>query len=104
MADKAVTHATAQVGWIYDEATGTLEPPKKRVTHISRRQGRLALLEIGKLEIVEDLITQAGKEAEIEYQADSWNLDNPFLQGLWFALGGSMVELEALFLTASTKV
>lgn len=75
---------------------------------VSRRQGRLALLEIGKLDQVEDSIGQIPdpverRAAQIEYEADTWERGSPFLVELWLALGGTESDLDALFQLASTK-
>lgn len=73
----------------------------------SKRQGELALLEAGKLDAVEAAIAAitdpvAKRRAQIEYGADVWERDNPFLQGMWATLGGTPEELDDLFRLAVT--
>lgn len=75
---------------------------------VTRRQGRLALLEVGKLDDVEAAIGAIEnpverRAAEIEYEADTWERSNAFLQGMWAQLGGTETELDALFVLASEK-
>lgn len=84
-----------------------VEPPTIP-SAITRRQGRLMLLEIGKLLEVEEAISgiQDQKEyqrAVIEYEADTWSLDNSFLQSMWERLGGTYEELVELFKNAKVK-
>src|SRR5690625_665490 len=50
---------------------------------VTRRQGRLALLEVGKLDAVEAAVEAAGMAAQIEYEADTWERSNEFLQTMW---------------------
>ena len=73
----------------------------------SRRQGRLALLQAGYLESVEQFITNIEdpvqrKAAEIEYESDLWERNNAFLQSAWQALGGTQEDLDSLFSLAVT--
>lgn len=77
----------------------TTEPVPSSVT---RRQGRLALLQVGKLDVVEEAI-EGNQQGLIEYEADTWERSNPFLQMLWAQLGGTEAELDALFILASEK-
>lgn len=82
------------------------------VNTISRRQGRRALLETpyqggNMLDAVESLIWNiqdplVKRQAEIDYEADVWEMSNPTLQQMWAALGGSTESLEALFAHAKT--
>jgi len=75
---------------------------------ITRRQGRLALLEHGLLDDVEAALaaipdaTQR-RAAQIEYEADTWERNNAFLQTMWANLGGTSEGLDALFALAATK-
>ena len=76
-------------------------------SHCTRRQGRLALLSVGKLATVEALIDSisdetAKQQAQIEYEADTWDRSNPFLQQMWANLGGTPEELDTLFTVAVT--
>lgn len=78
-----------------------------QVRVITRRQGRLALLQAGKLDLVESALdaiadTTEKKAAQIEYEADTWELDNPFLQSMWSQLSGTEQELNDLFTLAKT--
>lgn len=75
---------------------------------VTRRQGRLALLDAGKLDDVEaiiDAITDPiqKRAAQIEYEADTWERSNQFLQVVWSLLGGSEAELDALFIDAASR-
>lgn len=75
---------------------------------VSRRQGRLALLDAGKLDEVESLISAIPdaalkRRAQIEYDADTWERGNAFLQSVWSQLGGTPEGLDALFASAATK-
>lgn len=85
------------------------EPPGPVVSQsVTRRQGRLALLEAGRLDAVEQLIaaiedpTQR-RAAEIEYEADTWERGNVFLKSAWTQIGGTESELDDLFALAATK-
>jgi len=74
---------------------------------VTRRQGRLALLNVGKLDDVEaaiDAIEDPAQKraAQIEYEADTWERSNPFLQALWSQLGGTEQELDDLFRLGAT--
>jgi len=73
---------------------------------VSRRQGRLALLDAGLLDQVEayiagieDLMTK--RRAQLEYEASIWDRSNPFLCQLWSDLGKTESELDALFVVAA---
>lgn len=73
----------------------------------TRRQGRLALLQAGLLAAVETAIAAITDpvqrmSAQIEYEADTWERANAFLQAMWAQLGGTPDELDALFMSAVT--
>lgn len=73
----------------------------------TRGQGRLALLDAGKLLTVEAMISGIPDDvdrmrAQIEYERETWERANPFLQQMWANLGGTSEELDALFTTAVT--
>ena len=73
----------------------------------TRRQGRLALLRAGYLTAVEQSIAAIADPAQrmaaqIEYEADTWERDNAFLQGMWAQLGGTPEQLDDLFALAVT--
>ena len=42
-------------------------------------------------------------KAQIEYEADTWERGNAFLQAMWVQLGGTEQQLDDLFTLASTK-
>lgn len=68
----------------------------------TRRQGRLALLAHGRLEDVETAIAAIAdpieqRAAQIEYEADTWERSNPFVQQMWAQLGGAPEQLDDLF-------
>lgn len=76
-------------------------------TSCTRRQGRLALLNAGLLDDVEAAIAAIPDPAEqraaqIEYEADTWERGNAFLQAMWAQLGGTPEELDDLFRMAVT--
>lgn len=101
-----------QIGWTYD-GTSFSEPvviaPEPTVPYsVTRRQARLALIDAGKLADVEAaiaaIIGPAEKmKAEVEYEADTWERGNAFLQAMWAQLGGTDAQLDDLFILASTK-
>lgn len=75
---------------------------------VTRRQARLALLEVGKLDDVEAAIEAITdpvqrRAAQIEYDADTWERDNEFLQAMWAQLGGTEQDLDDLFILAASK-
>lgn len=79
-------------------------PPPPTCT---RRQGRLALLQAGHLVAVEAAISSIADPAQrmaaqIEYEADTWERDNAFLQSMWAQLGGAPEQLDDLFRLAVT--
>jgi len=85
-----------------EEAAAALIPKS-----CTRRQGRLALLTHGVLDDAEAAIAAITdpvqkREAQIEYEADTWERSNPFLQQLWAQLGGTPESLDAAFALAVT--
>lgn len=73
----------------------------------TRRQGRLALLAHGYLTAVEAAIAAISDPveraaAQIEYEADTWERGNAFLQAMWAGLGGTPEQLDDLFRMAVT--
>lgn len=73
----------------------------------TRRQGQLALLTHGVLDDAEVAIAAITdpvqrREAQIEYEADTWERANPFLQQLWAQLGGTPQTLDEAFVLAVT--
>ncbi|QIM48998.1 hypothetical protein G9Q38_07290 [Pusillimonas sp. DMV24BSW_D] len=89
-----------------------VEPPAPVPQSVTRRQGRLALLqtphgEVTKLDVVEAALESISdpmqkRAALIEYDADTWARNNAFLQAMWAQLGGTELELDNLFRTAAT--
>jgi len=94
---------TAGIGWAY--AGGEFTPPVAPVVvpqTITRRQGRLALLQAGKLDAAEAIVKAGGLAAQIEYEAATWERGNAYLQQIWALLGGSDKELDDLFVLAAS--
>ena len=92
-------------------AGGVPEPADALPTPIpatcTRRQGRLALLQAGYLAAVEQSIAAIEDPAQrmaaqIEYEADTWERDNAFVQSMWAQLGGTPDQLDDLFTLAVT--
>ena len=94
---------TAGIGWAY--AGGVFTQPVAPVVVpqvITRRQGRLALMQAGKLDAAEAIVKAGGLAAQIEYEAATWERGNEYLQQIWALLGGSGKELDALFVLAAS--
>ena len=68
---------------------------------ISRRQGRLMLLQMGLLDQVDALVSQSGQAAQISYESDTWYRTDPVLIQLAGVLGMSEGQLVELFYQAS---
>lgn len=68
---------------------------------ISRRQGRLMLLQMGLLAQVDALVLQSGPAAQISYESDTWYRTDPVLIQLAGVLGMSEAQLAELFFQAS---
>ena len=103
LAGQWIQHDTAGIGWGY--AGGVFTQPVAPVVvpqTITRRQGRLALLQAGLLEQAEAFIEAGGAAAAIEYEASTWERHNPFLTQVWEALGGDSQGLDDLFTTAAS--
>lgn len=101
---------------ITEEEALELANPSRGATipqQVTRRQGRLALLETqtddtNYLVLVEAAISSMSDpleqmKAQVEYEADTWERDNAFLQSMWAQLGGTEAELDDLFIAASQK-
>ena len=89
--------------WPVVESTAEPASPQR----CTRRQGRLALLQAGYLAAVEQAIAAIADPAQrmaaqIEYEADTWERDNAFLQAMWAQLGGTPEQLDDLFVLAVT--
>lgn len=94
---------TAGIGWAY--AGGVFTQPVAPVVvpqAITRRQGRVALMQAGKLDAAEAIVKAGGLAAQIEYEAATWERGNEYLQQIWALLGGSDKELDALFVLAAS--
>lgn len=94
---------TAGIGWGY--AGGEFTQPVAPVVvpqAITRRQGRVALMQAGKLDAAEAIVKAGGLAAQIEYEAATWERGNAYLQQIWALLGGSDKELDALFVLAAS--
>lgn len=83
-------------------------PPPVVPESVTRRQGRLALIDAGKLLDVEAAIAAIADpvekmKAQVEYDADTWERSNAFLVSMWLQLGGTEQELDDLFILAATK-
>ena len=94
---------TAGIGWAY--AGGEFTQPVAPVVvpqTITRRQGRVALMQAGKLDAAEAIVKAGGLAAQIEYEAATWERGNAYLQQIWALLGGSDKELDDLFVLAAS--
>lgn len=102
-------YAAAKLGE-FGEIAPYVEPepaPQVVPQSVTRRQGRLALLQAGKLDEVEQAIAaitdpMQKRVAEIEYDTDTWERSNEFLQTMWAQLGGTQQELDNLFILAAS--
>lgn len=102
----------AGIGWLYDGekfsapvVPPTPEPVPDRCT---RRQGLLALLANGitpsQVQALIDAISSETDRiaAQIEYEANDWERDNPVVQQMWSSLGGTSAQLDDLYRLAVT--
>ncbi len=78
----------------------TAEP---EVPIVSRRQARLALLEMGLLETIEATVSQSPKAVQIEYEGEVWRRDNPTLVAMATTLGMNTEQIDQFFALAGTK-
>lgn len=101
----------AQYESMIAEVEATYVPPPPAPAPIpatcTRRQGRLALLQAGYLAAAEQSLAAIADPtermaAQIEYEADTWERGNAFLQGMWAQLGGTPAQLDDLFRLAVT--
>ena len=83
-------------------------PPPIVITSVTMRQGRLALLQAGKLDLVEAAIAAIEdpvqrKAAEIEWEySNAIERDSAFVQQLSVGLGMTETDLDDLFTLAAT--
>lgn len=104
-------HTYPTDGWYWfdtleDAINGLSNTPPTNI--VSRRQARLALLEVGLLDDVENFVSAiedpvAKRQAQIEYEADPWDRDNQYLINMWVLLGGTEQTLNEMFALAATK-
>jgi hypothetical protein len=81
--------------------------PLQTPASITRRQARLCLLQAGKLAAVEQAIvdiadTAQRTAAQIEYENDTWERNNPWIDQLGQAVDLSVTDIDQLFITAAT--
>lgn len=88
-------------------SSGEWSEDKNPTLRCTKRQGQLALIEIGKytdavnhIDNIQDQILKL--KAKVEWDSDTWEMDNPFLMSLWEILGGTGQELYEAFLLANT--
>lgn len=106
-------HVITEIGETVPDGASLTRPdpepaPPVVPSAVTRRQGRLALLEVGKLDDVEAAIEAITdpvqrRAALIEYEADTWERGNAFLQAMWAQLGGTEQQLDDLFILAASK-
>lgn len=81
-------------------AAQAVPPPVPR--RITRRQGRLALLQAGLLDAVETAITQAPRAVQITWQdATEWWREDPMIATFATELGLSAEAVDSLFRAAA---
>lgn len=91
------------------QADGSWGPEPRNVPQsCTRRQGRLALLSYGLIDEMEAHIEAIAdpvekRAAQIEYEADTWERQNPFVIDMWSELGGTSETLDDIFILASEK-
>lgn len=78
----------------------TAEPD---VAIVSRRQARLALVDMKLFEIVEKSVYEGPLTVRIEYEAETWRRDNPTLIAMATALGMSDEQIDQFFALAGSK-
>lgn len=79
-------------------------PPAPIVPHqVTMRQARLALLSIGMLQSVKEMVAGMPERAQIEWEsAGTVERDSALVEALAPALGLSDAQLDELFITAAT--
>jgi len=114
-ATTSLATATGQVETLTSERDSALEQVatlENRITEltaepevpiVSRRQARLALLEMGYFEAVETAVYEGPKAGQIEYEADTWRRDNPTLIVMAKSLGMSDEQIDQFFTLAGSK-
>jgi len=114
-ATTSLATATGQVEALTSERDSALEQVatlENRITEltaepevpiVSRRQARLALLQMGFFEAVESAVYDGPKAGQIEYEADTWRRDNPTLIAMAKSLGMSDEQIDQFFTLAGSK-
>lgn len=97
---------TPPKGLVWD-GSGFSAPPTPVPQQVTRRQGRRALLESGYLQTVEGYIATIRDEtermqAQIEYEADTWERSNPWVGHMLELLGLTAQQGDDLFRLAVT--
>jgi hypothetical protein len=113
--DPANTDYQAYLAWIDDgNIPWPADPPAVAIPRtVSRRQGRLALLQTAypqggtwldavetRIEAIEDPMEK--RIAEIEYASETWERTSTFLRSMWVDLGGTEAGLVQMFALAAT--
>ena len=96
--------ATGQITVDPDFVPEPVAPPPPQVpVAVAMRQARQVLLAIGKLDVVDAAIAQAGRQAQIDWEyAHEVRRDAALVVGIGAALGLTEAEIDALFIHAST--
>jgi hypothetical protein len=92
-------------GKVFTETGEFVARPPRRVTRISKAQGKLALLDAGLLDQVEAVIAAHPYAAmRIWYSdANDWDRESPYVEALGLELGLDEKKIDDLFLKASLK-
>lgn len=83
-----------------------ISPPPVVPDRITRRQGRLALLHAGYLAQAEDAMSALTDPTElmasqIEYEAETWDRANPWIERTGALIGLDTTQIDALFISAA---
>lgn len=94
--------ASAEGQWIIPEPS--IDIPSV----ITRRQGRLALIDVNKLLEVELFIESIEDQSErlkakVEYEADKWERSNQWLNQMGELIGLAQEDIDKLFILAASK-